>query len=243
MSTFSKESDKTKGLILHAAKKEFAAKGFGGARMKSIADIAGVNQALLHYHFIGKENIYKAVIQKLIGDISKIYGERIIREVESWNVTPDIKLCAAIYVFVNSELYIRDDEFQRIMAYEIAEGNGILHEFIREYLIPQLLSVDEILKEGVEAGIFETSNTTLLAINIITFVKDIAHGEEFFKSTGLYDRIYDKKHETLYNFMTEIIFKALRPEGKRIKIPTLDERKKNILDSILKEMEDDIKNF
>jgi AcrR family transcriptional regulator len=238
-----RESEETKSKILHAAKEEFAAKGFSGARMSSIAAIAGVNQALLHYHFTGKENIYKAVIQKLIEDISKIYGERIISEVESWNVTPDIKLCAAIYVFVNSGTYIGDAEFQKIMAFEIAEGNGILHEYIREYMMPQLSSVSDIINEGISLGIFQISNVTLLTINMLSFIWDISHAEEFFKSTVLYEEIYGNKYEDLYNFMIELSFKALRPDGKKSAVPVLDESKKNRLNSILEEMRDDIKNF
>jgi len=243
MSTQFKESDGTKKSILHAAKTEFAAKGFSGARMGSIAAIADINQALIHYHFGSKENLYKAVIKKLVGDISGIYDKKIISEVDSWNVPPDLKLCAAIYVFVNAELYIHDDDFNRIMAYEIAEGKGIIHEFIKEYLIPQLYSVDEIIKDGVSMGIFEISNTMLLSINILTFIRNLAHGEDFFKGTDVCDEIYSNKSESLYNFMLQLTFKALRPNGKELLIPDFDQDKKNKLNSILGEMREDIKNF
>lgn len=243
MKNYMKESDETKRKILHAAKTEFADKGFSGARMSSIARTAGVNQALLHYHFAGKENIYIEVLKKLVNDISKVYGENIIDEINSWKAEPDLRLCAAIYVFVNSALYIRDDEFHRIVAYEIAEGKGILHGFVKEYLLPHLLSVEEIINDGIEARIFEISNATLFSINIISFIKDVTHAEEFFKDTGLYTRIYKNGYEDLYGFMTELAFKGLRPTGKALKIPVLDENKKNKINSILEEMRDNIRNF
>ena len=243
MSTNLKEGDETRRKILLGAKSEFAERGFGGARMGSISLKAGVNQALLHYYFKSKENIYRIIIQNMVEDISKIYGETVINEVNSWNAAPDIKLCAAIYVLVCSELYVRDEDFHRIMAHEIAESNGIIHEFIKEYLIPQLLSLEEILIDGVEAGIFETLDTALLSINIISFIRDLAHGESFFRNTSMYDRIYGNKQETLYNFMLEFSFKSLRPAGKPLVIPVLDDNRKNKLNSILKEMRDDTKNF
>jgi len=243
MSIICKESENTKKSILHAAKSEFATKGFSGARMGSIAAIAAVNQALIHYHFGSKENLYIEVIRKLVRDISGIYDKKIISEVESWNVEPDMKLCAAIYVFVSAELFIHDDDFNRIMAYEIAEGKGIIHEFIREYLIPQLCSVDEIIKDGVSMGIFDISNTMLLSVNILTFIRHLAHGEDFFKDTDLFDEIYNNRYEILFNFMLQYVFKALKPEGKELLIPDFDQNKKNKLDSILKELRDDIKNF
>jgi AcrR family transcriptional regulator len=67
MGTYFSEHEDTKKKILLAAKKEFAEKGFSGARMSSIAKNAGVNQALLHYYFSGKTNIYINVFQKHMG--------------------------------------------------------------------------------------------------------------------------------------------------------------------------------
>lgn len=73
MTIHCKESEMTKKKILLAAKKEFAANGFSGARMTSIAETAGVNQALLHYRFAGKEKIYKEIIGKPVKGISGIF--------------------------------------------------------------------------------------------------------------------------------------------------------------------------
>lgn len=243
MSIICKTGDNTRKSILHAAKSEFAAKGFSGARVGSIAAIAGVNQALIHYYFGSKDNLYIEVIKKLVRDISGVYDKKIISEVESWNVKPDMKLCAAIYIFVNAELFIHDDDFNRILAYEIAEEKGIIHEFIREYLIPQLYSVNEIIKDGVFMGIFNISDTMLLSINILTFIRHFAQGVDFFKGIDVCDEIYSNKSEILFNFMLQFIFKVLKPEGKELLIPDLNQDKKNKLDSILKEMRDDITNF
>ncbi len=244
MKEHSLDSEDTKRKILYAAKKEFAAKGFSGARMSSIASIAGVNQALLHYHFTSKEKIYITIFRRLLDAVFGIYEKRILDLINSWNAGPDIRLCSVIYVMVNSEIYIRDDEFQRIVAFGFAEGNGIIYEMVREYMAPQLFLFDDIIMDGVENGLFEISNTAMLTMNIITFIKDVAQGEEFFRDTELYITIYKDKHEKLYNFMIEFVFKALRPAGKKLKIPVLDQEKKNELDSILIDLRNNInKNF
>lgn len=47
--------------ILRAARTEFARAGFHGARMRDIAQRAGVSQGLLHHHFNGKEGLWNAV--------------------------------------------------------------------------------------------------------------------------------------------------------------------------------------
>lgn len=46
-------------LLIEAAKRVFAEKGFEGATVKDLADAAGVNVSLVSYYFDGKENLYR----------------------------------------------------------------------------------------------------------------------------------------------------------------------------------------
>ncbi len=57
------ESD-TKELLLKAAEKIFAEKGFSGATVKEIADEAGVNISLISYHFNGKEGLFRHCLER-----------------------------------------------------------------------------------------------------------------------------------------------------------------------------------
>ena len=54
----------TEELILEAARKVFIQKGCAGARMQEIADEAGINKALLHYYFRGKDKLFEAVFRQ-----------------------------------------------------------------------------------------------------------------------------------------------------------------------------------
>jgi AcrR family transcriptional regulator len=58
-----KKSDETKTKILDAALDEFAAKGFAGTRVDQIAQSAGVNKAMIYYHFASKEALFKELFQ------------------------------------------------------------------------------------------------------------------------------------------------------------------------------------
>lgn len=49
------------GLILAAAEKQFALRGFAGATMRGIAQEAGVGVSLVVYHFETKERLYESV--------------------------------------------------------------------------------------------------------------------------------------------------------------------------------------
>ena len=52
----------SKALVLQAARTEFATHGFRGAGVDRIADRAGVNKAMIYYHFGSKIALYRAVI-------------------------------------------------------------------------------------------------------------------------------------------------------------------------------------
>ncbi len=53
----------TKRRILEAAESEFAAKGFDGARLGTIARAAAVQQALIHHYFHDKEGLHGEVVR------------------------------------------------------------------------------------------------------------------------------------------------------------------------------------
>lgn len=62
--------------ILAAAKDEFAQHGQAGARVDRIARQAGVNKAMLYYHFQSKDNLYRETVGEIIaGNLGKISKE------------------------------------------------------------------------------------------------------------------------------------------------------------------------
>ncbi len=65
--------------ILDAAEFVFAEDGFAGASMKAIALRADVAQGLLHYHFVNKEGLYAAVIERRSGIINAERVEKLNR--------------------------------------------------------------------------------------------------------------------------------------------------------------------
>jgi len=64
--------------ILAAAKKVFTTKGMAGARMQDIADVAGINKALVHYYFRDKDKLFEVVFlaeaQKFFPKINAIFN-------------------------------------------------------------------------------------------------------------------------------------------------------------------------
>src|SRR5262245_8035299 len=52
--------------LLDAAEAECARCGFAGARLRDIADAAGVQPALIHHYFVDKQGLYRAVIDRAL---------------------------------------------------------------------------------------------------------------------------------------------------------------------------------
>jgi TetR/AcrR family transcriptional regulator len=61
----------TRDLILDAAERLFATQGFAATTIKQIGTAAGVNAALLYYYFEDKEQLYYAVLHRVIGTLSE----------------------------------------------------------------------------------------------------------------------------------------------------------------------------
>jgi AcrR family transcriptional regulator len=79
----------TRGEILAAARSEFATRGYDGATIRGIARVAGVDPALVHHYFGGKEQVFVAAMELpfdpaemipliLAGDPDQL-GERMVR--------------------------------------------------------------------------------------------------------------------------------------------------------------------
>jgi len=69
------ERDKqTEEKIFESATDVFLDRGMDGARMRDIADHAGINKALLHYYYRTKEHLFDAVFEKMANRILKKFS-------------------------------------------------------------------------------------------------------------------------------------------------------------------------
>jgi AcrR family transcriptional regulator len=69
----------TEEKILKAAEEVFVRDGYGGSRMQDIADVAGINKALLHYYFRSKdklfEKVFDAKIQSFFPKVDEVFEQ------------------------------------------------------------------------------------------------------------------------------------------------------------------------
>ena len=67
-------SEQTREALLSAGLEIFGRDGFHAASTRAISEAAGVNQALIAYHFGGKEGLYHGVIRTITDNISQHMG-------------------------------------------------------------------------------------------------------------------------------------------------------------------------
>lgn len=104
---------KTRELLLNAALKLFARYGYSGASTRAIADYAGVNQALINYHFKGKRGLYLAVFEKIKNDILQNLGSRLnkVFELSIMDSIPHAICLDAVFALSDNaiEMLVSDD--------------------------------------------------------------------------------------------------------------------------------------
>jgi TetR/AcrR family transcriptional regulator len=139
----------TKTRILDAADEIFVRRGIEGARMQEIADRAGVNKALLHYHFRSKADLARAVWLR----IASSFVPGILQMMAS-----DLPLDAKIDQFVDV-YHRRLTRHPYLLPYVI--GEGARHpEFLDDFHSPERRQAARRMIDKLREQIEERSHTT-----------------------------------------------------------------------------------
>jgi AcrR family transcriptional regulator len=161
-----RDADATRGRILAAAKKEFAALGLGGARVEAIADRARANKRMIYHYFGSKEDLFRAVLEDAYLDI-----RRAERRLGLEAMAPEAALDAL--VTFTWRYYLKNPEFLRLVNSENLHKARHLRTLgsVREAFPPYVAMVQGILDRGVAAGVFRAGidavqlNLTIAAVN------------------------------------------------------------------------------
>ena len=146
--------------LLRAAAAEFAHRGFAGANVDRIAAAAGVNKAMLYYHFQSKARLY----QEIVGDMFHAVGAR-IRAVAASDATPQRKLAGFIET-IAAEAAARP-HFPPIWCREVAEGGMHLDDATLRDVAGIVGTLVAILDEGVKARRFQRVHPLLVHGSIV----------------------------------------------------------------------------
>lgn len=152
--------------IVNVARKIFTRYGFRKTTMEEIAEATRKGKSSIYYYFPGKEEIFKAVIEKEAGEL-KIRLNKAMRA----DAPPLEKLKAYILFRLH---HVRTVE----NFYSALNEDSLSHlDFILDIRLnfekDELSMLREILEEGMKDGSFQLSSSEIGAIAISTMMKGL----------------------------------------------------------------------
>jgi AcrR family transcriptional regulator len=143
------DAEETRNNILEIAAREFADKGLSGARIDEIAEKTNSSKRMIYYYFGGKEELYRAVLERSYGQI------RAREDDANFETLPADKALIA-HIEHTFDYHVNHPEFVRLVMNEnIHHGAHIGHiEGLKERNKTVIESLKAIIDKGVADGIF-----------------------------------------------------------------------------------------
>lgn len=136
--------------ILAAAERVFAEKGFKGASVGEIAELAGVPKPNIYYYFGTKEDLYRHVIE----DVCEIW----VQAADTFDTAESPEAAIRDYVIAKMDLARQRPYGSRLWAIEMASGAPFLKVYMEQTLKPWLESREQLLEGWVAEGKLSTLN-------------------------------------------------------------------------------------
>jgi AcrR family transcriptional regulator len=142
------DSEASRANILEVALKEFADKGFSGARIDEIAEKTQTSKRMIYYHFGGKEGLYQAVLDEAYAGIRETETTMAMGSVDAEQVLAD-------HIRLTFDYHNTHPEFVRLVMNE-----NILHgAFIKNIagIKRRRASIENLLGKIIAQGVAEGS--------------------------------------------------------------------------------------
>ncbi len=148
--------------VIAAAVEEFAALGYAGARVDTIAEKAKVNKAMIYYHFKSKEQLYERILKDITSNIFTQIRDAAVAEGDPMDVLNSI---ISRYMDMLDGF---DKSFFQIMMREIASGG----EYFKKIALPNLVLpvfsiVAPLINSAIEEGRMRELNPFYTFLQII----------------------------------------------------------------------------
>lgn len=193
--TQEKRSAETRAAILAAAADAFAQSGLAGARTEAIAAAAGVNKAMLYYHFKSKDLLYQAVVE----DHFEEFNRRALAILADPGPARAVLLR---YVSLHFDFITARRRYACIYQQLMMAGGRPLERLVRKYFLPRSQALDNLLERGMRAGEFRRADRRHTAISIVALIVFYFSASQVLLLMGQSDA-YDaaslkkRKHEVL----------------------------------------------
>ena len=139
----------TRQKIVAAATDEFARHGVDGARIDRIAKSAGVNKAMLYYHFDSKDNLYLEVVTSFYKNIKQQAEETVLP-------SETLEEALGALATLHETMFASDEQVRPMMLRELANPRPEVIDTIVAIFtsagIPQKIAA--LLSDGMNRGVY-----------------------------------------------------------------------------------------
>lgn len=173
-----RSSVETKKRILDAAASEFAAKGFDGARLGTIARAADVQQALIHHYFADKEGLHAEVVRSGLEAMTKAAWDILStmdappEKKKPANGKTDVKALAAAFVELLLSFFATNGAFLDILRHEArrgAQAAKIVADAIGPVFEALVARIDQMKKRGEIRKDLDAKHFLMSCIAMVAF--------------------------------------------------------------------------
>lgn len=135
--------------ILAVATKEFADKGFAGARIDEIAALTQTSKRMIYYHFASKEGLYIAVLENEYSRIRAIESELKLDDL------PPMEAIRRLVEFTFDYQVGNPDFIRLVMNENIHNGEFMAQsDIIQRLNTPAISGLTRVYERGCESGAF-----------------------------------------------------------------------------------------
>ena len=151
----------TRDALLAAGRELFAERGYDGVPVAAIAQEAGVNKAMINYHFGGKRGLYRAIVGSTFAEI--VAG--VEKLAESSRPAPEV--LRELIAVVGELATRRHPHFCAMMLREVVAGGKHLESEVMDKPVRILEAVQNIVARGVREGDFRPVDPLLTHLSLV----------------------------------------------------------------------------
>jgi len=173
-------------VILDQAELAFAEEGYNGARMRDIAERAGVNQALVSYYFGGKQDLFDGVFRRR-GSLLSGHRHRLLDELLQGDTAPgvdtiihaylrpqwDMKYSGvngAAFVRLQARLHAEPEEHALRLRREVYDSS------VRRYIDALHVALPDIPRDTISVRMAFLVGAYLFMLNDLGRLEDLTEG-------------------------------------------------------------------
>jgi len=153
-----RDPEATQRALLRAGAELFSERGFDGVPIEEVADRAGVNKALISYHFRGKRGLYVAILESAFAAMA----ER-LKAIEAGAV--DAREALHAYVLAFGEMTRESPGFPTLFLREVLRAG------IEPAVLPHLLEIigvsRRLAERGTREGLFRPVDPLLMHFGLV----------------------------------------------------------------------------